>query len=411
MRKSSLPRPTGYAWRSPSTPPSGAGPGRYADGRLHRDRRPRSRRLRRRPAPVARDDLQERPRRASTTAAARASSSATPTTKPAALLHAYGRLVASLGGRVRDRGRRRHDRRGHGRHRRGVPLDHGPLAGATAGSATRGSSPRSGCSRACAPAPSTSGARRPGAGAGSASCGVGKVGGRLIGPPRRRRGRGRRGRSGAEAVARPCAPSTRRRVRRSSSDALVDRALDMLSPERPRRTRSPTSSCARITARLGVRRRQQPAGRPGRGGDLLAERGILYAPGLPGQLRRGHPGGRGARRLRPGPGPGAHGPGLRHHPAGARPGAAPRASPRSWRPSGWPRSGSPGPATADAGIAGHSPHRLARAGTLVRYRVSAGWAANAPNCPLLAGACGPGEGVEPWGAAVRRPSRPRLPAS
>ena len=44
-----------------------------------------------------------------------------------ALLHAYGRLVASLDGRLRHRRRRRHDGRRHGRHRRGLPLDDRPL--------------------------------------------------------------------------------------------------------------------------------------------------------------------------------------------------------------------------------------------------------------------------------------------
>ena len=117
----------------------------------------------------------------------------------------------------------------------------------------------------------------------------------------------RRGRVGAW-------PSTRRWRSAADAAALIATALDVFSPNAmgARWTTTPSSA---LRAEIVCGGGQQPA-RPSRARAARptgsAKRGILYAPGLRRQQRRGDPGGRRAAGVRLRAGPGPDGPDLRH---------------------------------------------------------------------------------------------------
>ena len=182
--------------------------------------------------------------------------------RPTRVLQAYGRLVSSLDGPVRDRRRRRHDRRGHGRHRRGLPVDHGPLAGRRAASATPASSPRS---------------------ASSAGLQASAAGGLRDRRPRRPPGRGRRAPARWADGSSATSSAAGRACRGPRPVRLGPRGRARHLPRRPLRRRRSTSCwppgprCSPRTRWAGchggprpaprrparLRRRQQPAGRSG----------------------------------------------------------------------------------------------------------------------------------------------------
>ncbi len=241
---------------------------------------------------------------------------ADPAAKSREVLHAYGRLVDSLDGRYVTAGDVGHDGGRHGRHRRGVPVDDRPIAGERRGGRLGRSSPPWACSRGCVRArqfvwgtPDLAG-RRVGV------VGAGKVGGRLV---------GRLVEAGAESSWWTRRPTARAALLEALPDGAIRRDRRRPARRRPRRRSRPTrwadssrpSVAERITARLVCGGANNQLAEPAVG-DLLAARGDRLRAGLPGQLRWRHPGGRGARRLRPRAGPGADRAGVRDHPAGAR---------------------------------------------------------------------------------------------
>ena len=216
-------------------------------------------------------------------------------------------------------------------------MDHGPLAGARRGR-------RLGRAHRVRGLPGAARLRR---------AGLGRA------DPARAAGRGERRRQGRRPPGRRCSPTTGPRSwwptptarpsracapsgqgsRRSSRTRSPAWSSTRTRPA-PSAARSPTTWWRRLSGASRGGRGQQPARAPRRRGSARRARGALR-PGLPGQLRRGDPGGRRAARLLDGAGPGAHGPRPRHHPRGAGDRRRPRGCCRSPPPSGWPRRGSP----------------------------------------------------------------------
>ena len=217
---------------SPSTPPPWAPPSAA----------PASTRTppRRRPSPtrsnlVARHVVQERPGRARPRRRqGRDHRRPGHAASPRSCCCAYGRFVASLGGRYVHRLRRRHLRRGHGRRRPRVPLDAPAARPRTAAPATPRCSPPSASSRACGPPPQhlwgdpTLRGRRVGV------AGVGKVGHHLVEHLLRGRRRGRD--HGRPRATRWRGSSTRTRRSTAVADAEALIRAERWTSTRPARS-------------------------------------------------------------------------------------------------------------------------------------------------------------------------------